>query len=190
MGVNNANLLESIRVTKRNITLSSEAITTAQTAFTTHYNEFMVLAEQLEVKFNELEIREGAVEIKEKQMKAQGDQLQAREQKCIEREQNIEKREEEVPIQEERWREIEKRMQSNAAKLPHVIHMNVCMYILPLPYIPCLFSVLSTFPFQPNPARLILIVNFFYYHLSLQVEPGSQFLKRSFCNGRDHSSSK
>ena len=161
MGVNNANLLESIRVTKRNITLSSEAITTAQTAFTTHYNESMVLAEQLEVKFNELEVREGAVEIKEKQMKAQGDQLQAREQKCIEREQNIEKREKEVPIQEERWREIEKRMQTNAAKLPQVIHMNVSMYILPN-FLTFPVSSPSPLPSLSNstPARLILIVIF------------------------------
>ena len=127
MGVNNTNLLEDIRATKKNLTLSSEAINQAHTTFTNHYNIFLTLAEQLEVKFKELETRELVVEKREGDLKVREQQVEYREKKCIEREQKVEVDCKEVSAKIEMWNETEKRMQQNAAKLPSIIRIDVCM---------------------------------------------------------------
>ena len=150
MGGSNANLLEDIRTSKKNLTLSSEAITTAHAAFTIHYNSFLILAEKLEGEFKELEVREGAVDKREKDVKAQEDQLQEREQKCTEREHKVVVREGAVTTKEERWTATEKKMQENTNKLPSVIQFNVCMCNLFLDHkLPS-----TTPPLAPSPSIL------------------------------------
>jgi hypothetical protein len=129
MGGNNANLLESIRTTKKNLIASSEAITVAHASFTTQYNTFLTLAEQLESKFQELEVREGAVKIIANEVGDKDQQLKERERECTEREQKVQVREREVETKEAKWNETEKRMQQNAAKLPNVIQINVGMFL-------------------------------------------------------------
>jgi len=126
MGGNNANLLEEIRTTKKNLSLSSEAILTAHTNFTNQYNTFLSLAEQLENKFKELEGREDAALKKENETSGKAQQLEEREKKCVEKEKELEAREQKVKVNEERWTETENRMQQNAAKLPNVIQISVC----------------------------------------------------------------
>jgi hypothetical protein len=125
MGVNNTNLLEDIRATKKNLTLSSEAINQAHTAFTNHYNTFLTLAEQLEAKFKELETREVAVEKREGDVKVREQQVDDREKKCVEKEQKVAADCREVLVKIDLWNETEKRMQRNAAELPSVIRIDV-----------------------------------------------------------------
>ena len=127
MGVNNASLLEEIRTTKKNLTLSSEAINKVHKSFTDHYNTFLALAEQLEGKFKELEVREVSVEKREGDVKAKEQQVKEREKKCIEREQKMETSNKKALANIEKWNEIEKRMQQNASKLPSMIQIDVGM---------------------------------------------------------------
>jgi uncharacterized protein (DUF3084 family) len=114
MGENNANLLEDIKATNKNLTLDHEAISKAHNSFASHYNEFLTLAERLENKFKELEARENAVEKREKEVNNKEQQLQERERKCGEIEKKIEK-----------WSQMEIQMQHNAAKVPNIIKLNI-----------------------------------------------------------------
>ena len=148
MGVNNANLLEDIRTTKKNLSLSSEAINQAHTAFTNHYNTFLTLAEQLEAKFKELEVREASVEKREGDVKLREQSVEDREKKCTEREKKVEADCKEVVAKVEKWNETEKRMQQNAAKLPSVIRIDVSMYF-------CVYNF------------IIIILLYFFYLLIL-----------------------
>ena len=120
MGGSNANLLEEVRATKRDIT-------TAHTTFTTHFNTFLALAEQLEVRLKELEGREGEVEKRENKLKGADQQYDERERNSLAREKKVEERERTVLEMEARWKETEKRMEANAAKLPTIIKLNISM---------------------------------------------------------------
>jgi len=125
MGGNNANLLEEIKSTKKNISISSEAILTAISSFTNQYNNFLTLAEQLENNFKQIGVREVAVEQLALEMKRKTQQLEERERKCVERENELEVRDKIVSGREEKWIATERRMDQNAAKLPSIINLNV-----------------------------------------------------------------
>ena len=128
MGGSNANLLEEVRATKRDIT-------TAHTTFTTHFNTFLSLAEQLEIRLKEVEGREVEVEKKENKLKGADQQYEERERKSHAREKEVEERERSVVEKETRWKETEKRMEANAAKLPTIIKLNISMTIITLLFI-------------------------------------------------------
>ena len=125
MGGSNANLLEEVRATKRDIT-------TAHTTFTTHFNTFLSLAEQIEIRLKEVEGREGEVEKRENKLKGADQQLEKRERNSLAREKKVEERERTVIEMEARWKETEYRMEANAAKLPTVIKLNISMTMITL----------------------------------------------------------
>ena len=120
MGGSNANLLEEVRATKRDIT-------TAHTTFTTHFNTFLSLAEQLEIRLKEVEGREVEVEKRENKLKGADQQYEERERRSLGKEKEVEERERTVLEMETRWKETEKRMEANAAKLPTIIKLNISM---------------------------------------------------------------
>ena len=127
MGGNNASLLESIKTTKKNIIINSEAVITAHITFNNNYNTFLTLAEQLEDKLKEIEVREHGAQKRQKEIEDKDQQLHQRESTCNERERKIETREKEVVAKEEKWVAVEKRMKENANKLPNIIKVNVGM---------------------------------------------------------------
>ena len=120
MGGSNANLLEEVRATKRDIT-------TAHTTFTTHFNTFLSLAEQLEIRLKEVEGREVEVEKRENKLRGADQQYEERERRSLGKEKEVEEREKTVVEKETRWKETEKRMEANAAKLPTIIKLNISM---------------------------------------------------------------
>ena len=120
MGGSNANLLEEVRATKRDIT-------TVHATFTTHFNTFLSLAEQLEIRLKEVEGREAEVEERENKLKGADQQHEDRNNKILAREKEVEERERSVTEKEARWKEAEERMQANAAKLPTIIKLNISM---------------------------------------------------------------
>ena len=120
MGGSNANLLEEVRATKRDIT-------TAHATFTTHFNMFLALAEQLETRIKEVEGREAEVEKRENKLKDTAQQHAERDNKSHAREKEAEERERSVTEKEARWKEAEERMKANAAKLPTIIKLNISM---------------------------------------------------------------
>ena len=120
MGGSNANLLEEVRATKRDIT-------TAHTTFTTHFNTFLSLAEELEIRLKEVEGREGEVEKRENKLKGADQQYEERERRSLGREREVEERERTVIEMEARWKETEKRMEANTAKLLTIIKLNISM---------------------------------------------------------------
>ena len=139
MGGSNANLLEEVRATKRDIT-------TAHTTFTTHFNTFLSLAEQLEVRFKEVEGREVEVEKRENKLKGADQQYEERERNSLAREKEVKERERSVIEMETRWKETEKKMEANAAKLPTIIKLNISMTI----------TTHSTNPFHPSLSCFII----------------------------------
>jgi peptidoglycan hydrolase CwlO-like protein len=120
-------VLEEIKATKKDLISSYEDVTKAHKTFITRFNSFSSLTDQLETKFKELEVREAAVQKREKENEDKNQLLLEREKKCGERELQVAMRESEVSVKEEGWRETEKKMQQNAAKLPNVIHLNISM---------------------------------------------------------------
>jgi len=118
-------LLEEIRETKKNLSLSSKAILTAHTNFTNQYNTFLTLTEKLENEFTELEIKENDVKKRDDEVPRKTDQLVEREKKCVEKENELKEREKHVNTKEGNWAETEKSMAQNASKLPTVVHLNV-----------------------------------------------------------------
>ena len=116
----NANLLEEVRATKRDII-------TAHTTLTTHFNTFLSLAEQLETRLKEVEGREGEVEKRENKLKGADQQYEEMKRRSLGREKEVEDRERSVIEKEARWKETEYRMEANAAKLPSIIKLNISM---------------------------------------------------------------
>ena len=153
MGGSNANLLEEVRATKRDIT-------TAHATFTTHFNTFLSLAEQLEVRFKEVEGREAEVEKRENKLKDADQQYEQRERNSLAREKEVKERERLVIEMETRWKETEKRMEANAAKLPTIIKLSISMtmtthsplhpslsyFIIQLPCLSCHHTITVTHP--------------------------------------------
>ena len=125
MGGSNANLLEEVRATKRDIT-------TAHTTLTTHFNTFLSLAEQLDTKLKEVEGRECEVEKREKKLRGADQQYEEREKRSLGKEKEVEERERTVIEMETRWKETEKKMEANAAKLPSIIKLNISMLTINL----------------------------------------------------------
>ena len=183
MGGSNANLLEEVRATKRDIT-------TAHTTFITHFNTFLSLAEQLEVRFKEVEGRELEVEKKENKLKGADQQYEERERRSLGKEKEVEERERTVIEKETRWKETEKRMEANAAKLPTIIKLNISMtmtthsplhpslsyLITHLPCLSCHHTITIT---PPSLLFTLSFLSFFYLHpffLLLPLPPSSSLL--------------
>ena len=183
MGGSNANLLEEVRATKRDIT-------TAHTTFITHFNTFLSLAEQLEVRLKEVEGRELEVEKKENKLKGADQQYEERERRSLGKEKEVEERERTVLEMETRWKETEKKMEANAAKLPTIIKLNISMTMTThsplhpslsylITHLPCL-SCHHTITVTPPSFLLTLsFLSFFYLHpffLLLPLPPSSSLL--------------
>ena len=145
MGGNNASLLESIKTTKKNIIINSEAVITAHITFNNNYNTFLTLAEQLEDKLKEIEVREHGAEKRQKEIEDKDQQLHQRESTCNERERKIETREKEVVAKEDKWVAVEEdeREPQQVAKY----YQGQCGYE-PLPTYPSHPSSF-TFPYPP-----------------------------------------